>query len=76
MVAAEPFLELRPAAERLTASNRNPDRSALTDDHHKAPAAGHAGVKQIAPEHRVVLGGQWNHDGRVLRALRLVIVVA
>ena len=68
----QPFLELRPASERLTAANRHSDRSALTDDHHEPPAPGHARVEQIAPEHRVVLRGQRDHHGRVLRALRLV----
>src|SRR3954454_18634107 len=35
-------------------------------------AAGHAGVEQVALQHRPVLGGDRDHHRRVLRALRLV----
>ena len=59
----------------MTASNRF-RLPAVTDDHHELSAPGHPGVKQIAPEHRLVLCRQWDHDGRVLRPLRLAIVVA
>jgi hypothetical protein len=42
--------ELRPASDRLTASNRNPDRPTLTDDEDESPASGQARIQQIAPE--------------------------
>jgi hypothetical protein len=38
----QPLPEPRPASDRLTASNRDPDRPALTDDHAEPPASGRA----------------------------------
>src|SRR5919106_4462256 len=43
----QPLLKLRPAPERLTASNRDSNGSTLTYDHHQPPAPAHARIKQI-----------------------------
>ena len=40
LTVSEPLLELRPASERLTASDRDSNSPALADDHHEPPAPG------------------------------------
>ena len=44
----------------------------MTDEHDEPPAARQSGVEQVALQHGVVLGDDWDHDCRVLGALRLV----
>ena len=48
------------------------DRLLLADQHHQSLAACHAGVEQIALQHRVVLGHDGNDHGRIFGALRFV----
>src|SRR5439155_6853208 len=68
----EPVAQFRPAAPLLAAAHRHRERALLPDDDHEALAAGHAGIDQIALQHRVVLRRQRDDHRVVFRALALV----
>src|SRR6516165_1709663 len=61
-----------PSPSTSASLHRDRQRLPLPDEDDEAFAARQAGVDQVPLQHRVVLGGQRNDHGRILRALALV----
>ena len=57
---------------RLRAADRDCQGAPLPDQHDQLLAAGHAGIGEVALQHRVVLGRQRYHHRRIFRALAFV----
>jgi len=45
--------------------NSDGDSLLLTDKHNQLLAAGDAGIEEISLQHGVMLGHDWNHNGRI-----------
>src|SRR5207248_8693371 len=68
----EPLAELRPAALLLPTAHRHRERPLLPDNDDEPLAARHAGIDEIALQHRVMLRGQRHDDRGVFGTLALV----
>jgi hypothetical protein len=69
---SKPLPQLRPSPPLPRAPDRDRQRLALPDENDEALAARHPRVNQVPLKHRVMLGDEGDHDGRVLRPLALV----
>jgi hypothetical protein len=67
--ASQPLTKLRPPPAPRYTTDGDRDSLALADQNDQSFAAGDTSVEQIALQHWVVLRHDWDHDGRVLRAL-------
>ena len=68
----EKFLELRPSTPAAGPAHGDGDRFLLPDQDHQSFAACHAGIEQIALQHRVVLGDDGDDHGWIFGALRFM----